>query len=243
MHKRFILTTVMFFLVILSQIAIASPGYGNYGIIAQAPGSPIIAIDPGHGGYDPGAVSGNVLEKDINLIICKKLKEHLENKGFLVVLTRNGDYNHAIKGLHGKEAKRYDLTERIKIINSSNAEILLTVHVNSNNKNAYEGAEAFYHPKSLNGKMLANYIQEELRTVPEIRKRLSKNSKCFMLCNTKIPAVLVEIGYLSNPREQKKLEDPQYLDLIAQKITAGVLKYYDLKTAWEHMVTFLPLNF
>ncbi|ATW28381.1 hypothetical protein DCMF_05595 [Candidatus Formimonas warabiya] len=202
----------------------------------------IVAVDPGHGGYDPGATFGNIMEKNINLALCEKLKEHLESKGILVILTREGDYNHAIKGLHGREAKRYDLDERIEMVDSNHAQILLTVHVNKSKKASYAGAEVFYHPKSLKGKILASYIQEELRNIPEMKKRISKISMCYLLCKAKTPAALIEIGYLSNPSEREKLKDPAYLDLIAEKIAAGTIKYLTSPDhIYEYVLTFLPV--
>ncbi len=185
-----------------------------------------IAIDPGHGGYDPGAIWGDIYEKDINLMISKRLIKRLEAQGAKTILTRNGDYNHAIAGLHGRNAKRYDLNQRIKLIESNKADTVITIHVNSVRKKSYEGAEAFYHPKSQAGERLALAIQEELKTIPGMKKRIAKISNCYMLCNTKAPAVLVEVGYLSNPRERERLQDPRYLDTLAQKITDGIVNYY-----------------
>lgn len=189
--------------------------------------SKIIIVDPGHGGYDPGAVWGDIYEKNINLMVSKKLKRHLEAQGANVLLTRKGDYNHAIKGLHGVEAKRYDLNKRIEFAYESNGDILITVHVNSTKNAEYRGAEAFYHINSENGRVLALAIQQQLRTIPGMTKRIAKISNCYMLRHSKIPAVLVEIGCLSNQQERKLLKNPYYLDTIARKIAVGVVKYYN----------------
>lgn len=240
MYRLFVKIAVVF-LVILHPMTICA---SNLPFFSQLPDSLIIAIDPGHGGYDPGAVFGKIQEKDINLIVCQKLKKQLEKQGASVVMTRDGDYNHAIKGLRGLEAKRYDLNQRIKIVRSSKAEILLIVHVNSSTKTSYAGAEIFFHPKSSEGQVLAYYIQEELRTIPEIQKRFSKSSTIFMLSNIRIPAVLIEIGYLSNPKERAKLQDPKYLDLIVEKIVAGIIRYQSSQqNIIKHVLTLLPLNF
>lgn len=188
--------------------------------------SKTIAVDPGHGGYDPGAIWGDIYEKDINLMISKILIKRLEAHGAKVILTRNGDYNYAIAGLHGRNAKRYDLNQRVKLIESHKADTVITIHVNSVRKESYAGAEAFYHPKSREGERLALAIQKELRTIPGMKKRIAKISNCYMLCNTKAPAVLVEVGYLSNPRERELLQDPQYWDILAKEITDGIINYY-----------------
>ena len=186
----------------------------------------IIVIDPGHGGYDPGAVHGSILEKDINLAISEKLKKCLEDAGIKVVLTRSGDYNYAIKGLHGLEAKRYDLHKRVEMAQEEKADILLTLHVNSVRKSTYRGAETFYHPTSQEGKRLALAIKEEFSSIPDMKKRDTKMSLCYMLRCSKMPAVLVEVGYLSNPVERKLLLDDSYRNLLAEKITAGVVNYF-----------------
>jgi len=191
--------------------------------------SKVIAIDPGHGGYDPGATWGKLKEKEINLAMAKMLKANLEAKGAKVILTRDGDYNHAIKGLHGLEAKRYDLKQRIDLVHSSKADILLTIHVNSSKNTNSAGAETFYHPKSQQGKILAEAIQEELRKVPGMKKRIAKQSTFYMLRNTKIPAVLVEIGYLSNARERNNLQKESYLMTLTEKITQGIINYFASK--------------
>ncbi|MBF7082886.1 N-acetylmuramoyl-L-alanine amidase [Desulfallas sp. Bu1-1] len=214
------------FIVILALfIVIHQPAAAN--AAAKKPlQSKTIAVDPGHGGYDPGAVWGNIYEKDINLKISKILSKYLQDAGAKVILTRDGDYNHAIVGLHGRDAKRYDLNRRIKLIESHKADLVITIHVNSLRQKSYEGAETFYHPKSKEGKLLALAIQQELRTIPGMKKRIAKISNCYMLSNTKVPAVLVEAGFLSNPHERKLLQYPEYLDVLAQKIAAGVVKYY-----------------
>ena len=187
----------------------------------------IIVIDPGHGGYDPGAVHGSVLEKDINLAISEKVKKYLEDAGVKVFLTRTGDFNFAIKGLHGLEAKRYDLKKRVDLAQEVNADILITLHVNSVRKEIYQGAETFYHPTSQEGKTLALAIQEEFLSIPDMKKRDSKMSLCYILRNSKMPAVLVEVGYLSNPVERKSLLEAKYRDLLAEKIAAGIVRYFN----------------
>jgi len=204
-------------------------GYPGFGFDLLGLGKPLrsltIIIDPGHGGYDPGAVWGDLYEKDINLMVSKKLKRHLEAQGAKVLLTRKGDYNLAIKGLHGIEAKRYDLKKRIEFANA-NGDMLIIIHVNSAINPEYRGAEAFYHSECERGKVLAVAIQQQLRTIPGMMKRIAKTSNSYMLRHSKIPAALVEIGCLSNRQERQLLKNPDYLDTIARKITAGVVKYH-----------------
>lgn len=189
--------------------------------------SKLIVIDAGHGGYDPGAVWGDFYEKDVNLKISKILQRLLEEKGAKVVLTRDGDYNYALKGQRGIEAKRYDLQKRIDIANEHNADILLTIHVNSTRERVVQGAEVFYHRTSQNGKSLALAIQQQFALITGMKKREAKISNCYMVRRSKMPAVLVEVGYLSNAEERERLQDPRYLTVLAEKIADGVVDYFN----------------
>ena len=185
----------------------------------------VIVVDPGHGGYDPGAVRAGILEKNINLQIAIKLKGLLEGNGARVVLTRDGDYNLAVAGLHKKEAHRYDLGKRLDIAKQSGACLLISIHTNCTFSRSQQGAEVFYYPPSENGKIVADSIQSELRSIPGMSKRISKASNCFILRNASMPAVLIEVGYLSSPGERKNLQVSEYQELISQKISSGILNY------------------
>lgn len=189
----------------------------------------ILVIDPGHGGFDPGAVRGGVYEKNISLKVAMKLKKELEEKGATVIVTRDSDYNLAIPGLHKRAAHRYDLKKRLEIAEQSKAVLFVSIHVNSINFTSCRGAEAFYNPKSQKSKLLAERIQDELRTIPGMEKRIDKPSDCFILSNAKIPAVLVEIGYLSNPDERKKLLSDDYQTLLGGKISRGIQRYFQME--------------
>ncbi|MCL6611621.1 MAG: N-acetylmuramoyl-L-alanine amidase [Peptococcaceae bacterium] len=191
----------------------------------------IIVVDPGHGGYDPGAVRGGVYEKHINLQIALKLKKSLEEKGAAVILTHDGDYNLAIPGLHAREAHRYDLGKRLEIADKSKADLFASIHVNCINAISCKGAEAFYNPGSKTGKLLAECIQAEMRSVPGMEKRTAKTRDCYVLSNARIPAVLVEVGYLSNPDERKKLLDGNYQAMLADKISRGIERFFAMETS------------
>lgn len=184
----------------------------------------VIVVDPGHGGYDPGAVRAGVEEKNINLQISLKLKGYLEEKGARVFMTRNGDYNLAVVGLHKKEAHRYDLRKRLDMAKQSGASLLISIHANCTYGVSQQGAEVFYYQPSEKGRLIADSIQSELRSVPGMRKRIIKTSNCYILRNASMPAVLVEVGYLSSPGERKNLLRGEYQELISQSISSGILK-------------------
>lgn len=179
-----------------------------------------VVVDPGHGGYDPGAVCGGVSEKDINLAIAVKLKKMLEKSGARVIMTRAGDYDLAGAGTYKRE--RYELSKRLAVAREHRADILLSIHSNSFGDPVLGGPEVIYNPDSQGGKVLAQCIQQELLSLPGIIKRAVKPDRCLVLSDNEIPSVLVEVGFISNPGERKKLIDSRYQTALSEKITRGV---------------------
>lgn len=221
MLKRIFFTTLFLTCICLIYIPAEMAMSG----LASPLAGQVVVVDPGHGGYDPGAVRGGVLEKEINLQIAMKLKKYLEETGARVILTRGGDYNLAVAGLHKREAHRYDLSKRLEMMRQSNACLFVSIHANCMYSRTSGGPEVFYHQESEDGKMLAECIQEELRSIPGIRKRLSKTSNYYVLRNAEIPAVLVEVGFMSNPGERKRLTGDEYQNLLSQRISWGIMKF------------------
>ncbi|GBF35003.1 N-acetylmuramoyl-L-alanine amidase [Desulfocucumis palustris] len=192
----------------------------------------VILIDPGHGGFDPGTVRKGIYEKQINLEVAKKLKQTLEETGAKVTLTRTGDYNLAVVGLHGKEAHRYDLKKRLDLVDKNKAVLLVSLHVNAFGMSNCRGSEVFYYPDKPGSKELAEYIMDELRQIPGTPpKRSVKSNDYFILRNSGVPAVLVETGYLSNPADRDNLVNQDYQKKLAEKISFGIVKYLAVNAA------------
>lgn len=191
----------------------------------------IIAIDPGHGGVDPGAVSKNgVKEDEINLKIALKLKRLIEQSGGIVFMTRTTDmglYTSESKTL--RQMKTEDLRKRKELIENSKSEILISIHLNSFIRPSYYGAQTFYKKESEEGEKLALIIQEELRnTLDKDNKRQpQKRDDVFLLNEASIPAVLVECGFLSNSIEEQLLIDESYQEKIAWSIYVGIMNYFN----------------
>ncbi|AQS58916.1 N-acetylmuramoyl-L-alanine amidase family protein [Desulforamulus ferrireducens] len=187
-----------------------------------------IVIDPGHGGYDPGAMRKGITEKQINLEIAQEIKKILVENNVEVLLTREGDYNHAIIGLHGKEAKKYDFERRIQMAKSFNADAMISIHVNVGRQKC-SGPEAFYYPKSAPGKLLAQKIQEQLHQIPNINRRQVKTGRYYLLTHTDMPCVIVETGFIDNPEERERLLEPRYRQMLAAAIAQGIIEYLQTK--------------
>ena len=182
-----------------------------------------IVLDAGHGGWDPGRKgTTGVDEKELNLAVVEKLADYLEQGGAKVILTREND-----DALGSK--KQSDMAERKKIANESGADILVSIHQNAFPSASARGAQVFYHKSSENGKVLAEAVQESLRSrVDGSNERQAKENKdYYILRTTEIPAVIVECGFLSNAEEEKLLNDADYQEKLAWAIYCGVLDYFE----------------
>ena len=182
-----------------------------------------IAIDAGHGGWDPGKTGKNGLnEKDINLDIAQKTAAFLEEAGADVYITRTSD---SALG----ESKRSDMKKRIDIIENSKADIMISIHQNSYPSEKAKGAQVFYFRKSEKGHILADCIQKSLiQFLDEKNTRTAKeNNNYYVLKNTDIPSVIIECGFLSNPEEERLLNTEEYRLKTAWAIFDGILTYFE----------------
>ena len=179
----------------------------------------VIVVDPGHGGEDPGKVGINdVLEKDLNLQIAKKVKKLLEEAGIKIVMTRTND--------KVPDAKKEDLNQRVQLINDTKPKLALCIHQNSYPDEKIKGAQVFYHTITPEAEDVASIVQEQLRTVdPTNTRQIKENDTYFMLKNTQVPTIIVECGFLTNPDEAAKLTQEDYQDKLAQAICEGVVKW------------------
>lgn len=187
--------------------------------------SPIVVVDSGHGGDDPGKIGVNqALEKDINLRIALKLKERLTAAGITVIMTRESD-----EGLYqpGDTNKKIaDLNERCRIIDKSGAEIAVSIHQNSYHSEDIAGPQMFYYKTSVEGKRLAETLQSAFSTVTDHNTRKAKeNDNYYLLLHAACPVVIAECGFLSNWEEAKLLITDEYQDTIADALCAGILEY------------------
>lgn len=182
----------------------------------------IIVIDAGHGGRDPGKVGvNNALEKDINLSVTKLLQGLLEEKGFLVYLTRTDD--------SALDSKREDMTKRAEFIEQKQPDFIISIHQNSYTDASVFGPQIFYYSNSPEGKAFATVMQETINTFLNITKPRSPqaNNNYYLLKNAPAPMIIVECGFLSNPQDAELLITEAYQEQMAQAIYLGVLAYYE----------------
>ncbi|MBS3937716.1 MAG: N-acetylmuramoyl-L-alanine amidase CwlD [Peptococcaceae bacterium] len=189
----------------------------------------VIAVDPGHGGVDPGALGPDgLLEKDIVLDVALRLRTLLQAAGASVVMTRetDTDLSDSALGRQYSRRKRQDLERRVRIVNESKAEILVSIHVNSMVSARWSGAQAFFAEGSDEGQKLAQNLQEALREYLKNTNRQVARGDFYMLRQSNCPAVLVEVGFISNPREASLLASEEYRRQLAWAIFAGILRYW-----------------
>ncbi len=184
--------------------------------------SKIIVLDAGHGGWDPGKTgSQGKNEAELNLAVTKKLAYFLEQGGATVYFTR------ADENALG-EKKGEDMAERKTVANDSGADLLISIHQNAFPSSSAKGAQVFYHKSSEAGKLLAEDIQASLkeRADGENTRQAKANADYYVLRTTKIPAVLVECGFLSNGEEELRLNEEEYQERVAWAIYCGILEYF-----------------
>lgn len=230
--KRIIFLTLATFLPIGMFMLQTSNNLTNKTIMTMATpvSSKTIIVDAGHGGEDGGAVSDNgVSEAEINLKIALKLQQLLEQSGSNVVLTRSDD--NAIYDVDKKtlrEKKNSDIRNRVKIGNNSSADIFVSIHLNKIPENQYYGWQTFFKDGNEDGKLLATCIQSNLNeTIQKENKRVPlKISNVYIIKHVEIPTVIVECGFLSNPQEEKLLQQEEYQNRLAWGIYNGIMDYF-----------------
>lgn len=182
----------------------------------------VIVIDPGHGGSDPGAVGPSGLkESDVNWKVSCIVAYMLVRHGIEVLFTRIGD-------------KRVSLNERVKIANSSKADYFISIHSNSATNPNATGTETYAYKKGVVGDDLAHSIQINLVKSIGLADRGVKYNSLYVVRETTMPAALVEVAFLNNPKEEKLLKDIDFLEIVARGIVKGILENIGVEYKDKH---------
>jgi len=182
----------------------------------------VIVVDAGHGKEDPGTSYGDIYEKDINLSIALFLEKELGSLGAEVILTRDGDYDLSLPD--AKYRKKSDFDNRIKLINESNADLYLSIHLNFLSDSSYYGPQVFYVNENKNlAELIQSSMNEELNGDRKVKKIPSDT---YMYNKLKVDGVLIECGFLSNYNERNLLMTDGYQQLVAKSIAKGVVNYF-----------------
>lgn len=182
----------------------------------------IIYLDAGHGGKDPGAYYKEIYEEDINLSIVLKLRDKLEDLGAIVYLTREDDYD--LSNPNASLRKRSDLANRANMINSSDADMYLSIHLNSSSNTSWKGAQVFYDDINDNNRKLANIFQKNFNKYLNSNRNIQEISTLYMYKRITKPGLLLELGFISNPNDRYLLNQDDYQNKIVNILTDSLLE-------------------
>ena len=183
----------------------------------------IIYLDAGHGGVDSGAIYGNIYEKDINLILVKKLERLLTSYGAIVYLTRNGDYD---LSNGSKMRKRGDLSNRAYLINNSICDMYISIHLNYISDSRWRGVQIFYTDKNeLNNNIAKSFTDFLKKNYYNVRD-YKENNTYYMYNLINKPGILIEAGFLSNVNDRYLLTKERYQDKLVECIMGAIINFY-----------------
>ncbi len=174
----------------------------------------VIMVDPGHGGADPGEIGPDgSAEADICWDLAVRITERLAATGARVRFTRT-------------EVENPTSSQRARRANAVEADVFISLHLNAHGEAGAEGSTTFYFGSSHAGRALADRLQNELVRL-DLADCRSHARSYPILRETRMPAVLVEPGFISHPEDEKKLRDPEFLGRVADAITTGIARYYE----------------
>ena len=182
----------------------------------------VICIDSGHGGIDKGAQSKGIIEKDLNLLLSKKLEKEIISRGGTVYQTREGDYDLSTTTTNRKKS---DLYNRAKFINKLKPDMYISIHLNSTTSPNWKGLQVFYTNKNDENKIIekeiTNYLKDNIPNVREIKE----DNNYYMYKYITVPGILIEAGFISNPDENYLLRNVDYQDKLVTLIADGIENY------------------
>ena len=185
-----------------------------------------IAIDPGHGGSDSGAIGPTgIMEKSITMRVSRELKRLLEAEGATVILTRTGDTEVSEKGASATSVE--ELQARCDVANQAKADIFLSIHADAFTNREVKGTTAYYYAQGTKqSKQLADSVRTALIDAIGTVDRGTQSCNFYVVKHTDMPAILVEISFISNPDEEKMMNSETGIKKIAQGIADGIADYF-----------------
>ncbi len=181
-----------------------------FSLVASGYNFRTVIIDPGHGGHDKGGQWGRVYEKHLALDTSIRLESHLKKMGYNTILTRRSDYFVSLPG-------------RMQMANKTRNAIFISIHYNYTWKQQVSGIETFYHNQPSH--QLAKDVHRGVMSRVKVNDRGVKYARYYVIRNTKMPAVLVEGGFVSNSNERSRMKTAWFRDAIARGIADGVQRY------------------
>ena len=217
MNKYKLLILICFFLIIITLPKVTA-SVNNINLLGK-----VIILDAGHGGVDAGATGNQIIEKDLNLILTKKLEKELVSRGATVYLTREDDKDSSTTTVN---RKRSDLYNRAKYINKISPDMYISVHLNSVTNSSWRGLQVFYTTKNKENKLIAETITNHLKeNIPNVRE-IKKDNTYYMYKHIISPGVLIEAGFISNSNDSYLLQNKGYQDKLISLISDSIEIYF-----------------
>lgn len=220
MNKYKLLILICFFLITITLPKVTA-SVNSMDLLGK-----VIILDSGHGGVDAGATGNQIIEKDLNLILTRKLEKELVSRGATVYLTREDDKDLSTTTIN---RKRSDLYNRAKYINKISPNMYISIHLNSVTNSSWRGLQVFYTTKNEENKLIAetitNHLKESISNVREIKK----DNTYYMYKHITSPGVLIEAGFISNPNDSYLLLNKEYQDKLISSISDSIEIYFQKK--------------
>lgn len=217
MNKYKLLIIICFFLITISLPQVTAV-VKDLNLLGK-----VFVLDAGHGGTDSGAINGQIIEKDLNLILVKKLEKELISRGATVYLTREEDSDLSIK-TQGR--KRSDLYNRAKYINTIKPDMYISIHLNSTTSPSWKGLQVFYTSNNTENKEIAETITDYLKANIKNVRDSKENNTYYMYKHINYKGVLIEAGFISNKEENYLLRQEQYQNKLITLVADSIEKYY-----------------
>lgn len=186
-----------------------------------------IVIDAGHGGIDGGAVYGSLLEKDLNLTIARQLYNVLRKKSIQAVLNRKGDYalSDDNRWLRISSRHKRDLAQRTHLANALHPRLLVSIHMNTSSSPQQSGPLVIFQKKDAQSRLAAELIQQSLNGVYGTAEKPTGGGKYYLLNHAECPAVIVELGFLTNDADRQRLTNPNQQLRLARVLGEAIEQY------------------
>ncbi|MEB3057232.1 N-acetylmuramoyl-L-alanine amidase [Bacillus pseudomycoides] len=212
MNKKMIIFPLLIFICITSVYFLFSPRVKGT-MYEDTLSKKVIVIDPGHGGNDPGSIGPKgTKEKDITLKTAKSIQKKLEEKGMTVILTREDDTFVPLKN-------------RVATSQNKSADLFLSIHYDGFTTNDVKGVTTYYY-KGLKEQALAETIHEHLFKHIQAKNRGVKSGDYYVLRENQKPSILLELGYITNPEDEERMNSQQFQADVASGIVNGVIEYF-----------------
>ena len=190
--------------------------------LSAEPPKYFVILDYGHGGFDCGATGTDtgVLESDLNLLVGERVARALEDRDCFVLRTRTGPDALA-------DTKRDDMARRGAILCTDGADCTVSIHMNKYDNRRIKGPMCYYQAGAKDGQALAGCVIDAITNALGLDPRLANPGNNFVTRIPSVPSVLVECGFLSNPEDERNLQDPDYQQKLADGIAEGVIAYLE----------------